>query len=71
MRIQYWGGLTKKICFCMLQRYTPNSESICGVRVVVGNVNGAEEVGVVRVSIPAVCEVVMADDDRDHKTLHY
>lgn len=55
----------------MLQRYTPNSESICGVRVVVGNVNGAEEVGVVRVSIPAVCEVVMADDDRDHKTLHY
>lgn len=44
MRIQYRGRLNNKIYFCMLQRYTPNSESICGVRVVAGNVNGAEEV---------------------------
>lgn len=44
MRIQYSGGLTKKIYFCMLQRYTANSESISGVRVVAGNVNGAEVV---------------------------
>lgn len=58
----------------MLQRYILNSEIICGVKVVAGNVNGltgAEEVRVVRVSVPAVCEVVVADDDTDHKMLHY
>lgn len=57
----------------MLQRYTPNSESICGLEVVAGNVNGlteAKEVWVVRVCVPAVCEVVVADDDTDHKMLH-
>lgn len=54
----------------MFQGYTLNSESICGVKVVAGNVNGltgAKEARVVRVSVPAVCEVVVAGDDTDHK----
>lgn len=64
----------EKMCFCILQRYTLNSGSIYGVKVVAGNVNGltgAKEMWVVRVSVPAVCEVIVADDDTDHKMLHY
>lgn len=58
----------------MLQGYIPNSESICGVKVVAGNVNeptGVKEVRGVRISVPAVCEVLVADDDTDHKVLPY
>lgn len=40
------------------------------MKVVAGSVNGltgAKEARVVRVSVPAVCEVVVAGDDTDHK----